>query len=109
MVLDPADRALVFLDVDSGASLPHRIAVAAGATQVTFYAVMVAIGLTVGLLVRQRREYADTLRGQATEQAITGERLRIAREPNDSVAHALRRRFALGARPVGQGAPTDLR
>jgi signal transduction histidine kinase len=73
----------------SGASLPHRIAVAAGATQVTFYAVMVAIGLTVGLLVRQRREYADRLRGQATEQAIIGERLRIARELHDSVAHSI--------------------
>jgi signal transduction histidine kinase len=73
----------------SGAALPHRIAAAAGATQLTFYAVMVAIGLTIGLLVRQRREYADTLRRQAAEQAIIGERLRIARELHDSVAHSI--------------------
>jgi signal transduction histidine kinase len=73
----------------SGAPSAHRTADAVAATQVTFYAVMVAVGLTIGLLVRQRREYTDALRGQAAEQAIVGERLRIARELHDSVAHSI--------------------
>ncbi|WP_406037436.1 histidine kinase [Micromonospora sp. NBC_00898] len=72
-----------------GGPLPHRIAVAAGATQISFSALLVAVSVTIGLLVRQRREHADTMRAQAAAQAIIGERLRIARELHDSVAHSI--------------------
>lgn len=68
---------------------PHRVTTAAGATPLVFSALTVAVALTVGLLVRQRREHADALRAQAAARAITDERLRIARELHDSVAHSI--------------------
>lgn len=43
----------------------------------------------IGHSVRTRRRYADELRAQAAEQAITAERLRIARELHDMVAHSI--------------------
>ncbi|WP_280677896.1 histidine kinase [Kitasatospora sp. MAA19] len=46
-----------------------------------------AIAWLVGNTVRQNRAHAEALRGRATEQAITAERLRIARELHDMVAH----------------------
>ncbi|GIG87586.1 sensor histidine kinase [Plantactinospora endophytica] len=43
----------------------------------------------IGNSVRSRRQYADALRSQATAQAVTAERLRIARELHDMVAHSI--------------------
>lgn len=43
----------------------------------------------VGNSVRARRQYAEALRAQATVQAVTAERLRIARELHDIVAHSI--------------------
>ncbi|MDH6135569.1 signal transduction histidine kinase [Kitasatospora sp. MAA4] len=47
------------------------------------------IAWLVGRSIRQSREHAETLGAQAAEQAVTAERLRIAREMHDTVAHSI--------------------
>ncbi|MFJ6795031.1 sensor histidine kinase [Streptomyces sp. NPDC091268] len=42
-----------------------------------------------GLLARERREHAVALRAQEVAEAVTAERLRIARELHDMVAHSI--------------------
>ncbi|KIF75864.1 hypothetical protein QR77_22165 [Streptomyces sp. 150FB] len=48
-----------------------------------------AASCLVGLLSRERREHAVALRTQAVAEAVTAERLRIARELHDMVAHSI--------------------
>jgi signal transduction histidine kinase len=48
-----------------------------------------AASCTVGLLSRERREHAVVLRSQEVAEAVTAERLRIARELHDMVAHSI--------------------
>ncbi|MER7843611.1 sensor histidine kinase [Kitasatospora sp. NPDC096077] len=50
-------------------------------------AATVLIAWLIGNTVRQGRAHAEALRGRAAEQAVTAERLRIARELHDMVAH----------------------
>ncbi|GHF51619.1 hypothetical protein GCM10018790_31870 [Kitasatospora xanthocidica] len=45
------------------------------------------IAWLIGNTVHQGRAHTEALRGRATEQAVTAERLRIARELHDMVAH----------------------
>ncbi|MGI5489134.1 sensor histidine kinase [Microtetraspora malaysiensis] len=58
-----------------------------------FLALSVLLGLGVlvawmaGMVIRQRREYDLALRAHAEDRAVTDERLRIARELHDMVAH----------------------
>ncbi|MET9613896.1 sensor histidine kinase [Kitasatospora indigofera] len=52
-------------------------------------ALMMLFAWLIGHSVRQSREAASVARTQATEQAITAERLRIARELHDMVAHSI--------------------
>ncbi|MEU7062708.1 sensor histidine kinase [Streptomyces sp. NPDC046161] len=49
----------------------------------------VAAACTAGLLVRERREHAVALRAQEVSEAVVAERLRIARELHDMVAHSI--------------------
>ncbi|MEV4969799.1 sensor histidine kinase [Streptomyces scopuliridis] len=48
-----------------------------------------AASCMVGLLTRERREHAVALRTQEVAEAVTAERLRIARELHDMVAHSI--------------------
>ncbi|MFE1788079.1 sensor histidine kinase [Streptomyces sp. NPDC059525] len=47
----------------------------------------VVIAWLIGNTIHQNQAHADTVRAQATQQAVTAERLRIARELHDMVAH----------------------
>lgn len=68
----------------SGAGWLHALTVKA-----SYAALLIGIAWSIGNSVRQRREYADALRVQAAAQAVVAERLRIARELHDTVAHSI--------------------
>ena len=50
---------------------------------------LLAVAFIGGVLIRERREHGRALREQAAESAVTAERLRIARELHDMVAHSI--------------------
>ncbi|MGH3256096.1 MAG: sensor histidine kinase [Streptosporangiaceae bacterium] len=52
-------------------------------------ALCVIVVWTIGYIVRQRRRYAVRLQVEAASKAVTQERLRIARELHDVVAHSM--------------------
>jgi signal transduction histidine kinase len=52
-------------------------------------ALCVSIAWFTGYIVRQRRRYAVTLQDEAASKAVAQERLRIARELHDVVAHSM--------------------
>jgi signal transduction histidine kinase len=52
-------------------------------------ALATAIAWMVGDIVRQRREYSEALSAQMAARAVMAERLRIAREVHDLVAHSI--------------------
>ncbi|WP_371501731.1 sensor histidine kinase [Kitasatospora sp. NBC_00374] len=58
-----------------------------GLSVITF--LLTATSCMIGLLVRERREHAVALRSQEVAEAVTAERLRIARELHDMVAHSI--------------------
>jgi signal transduction histidine kinase len=65
------------------AGFPH------GTSPVLAVAVATVIAWLIGQSIRQNRLHAETLRAQAEAQAVTAERLRIARELHDVVAHSI--------------------
>jgi signal transduction histidine kinase len=54
-----------------------------------YIALTVVIGWLVGNSVRQSRVHTEEMHAQAAAQAVTAERLRIAREMHDTVAHSI--------------------
>ncbi|GAB7187190.1 histidine kinase [Kitasatospora sp. Ki12] len=52
-------------------------------------ALLALVAWLVGRSVRQNREHAEALTSRAAAEAVTAERLRIAREMHDTVAHGL--------------------
>ncbi len=50
---------------------------------------LLAVAFIGGVLVRERREHGRALREQVATSAVTAERLRIARELHDMVAHSI--------------------
>ena len=52
-------------------------------------ALMAVVAWLIGNSVRQNRAYTERLTTQAATQAVTAERLRIAREMHDTVAHSI--------------------
>ncbi|GAB3154834.1 sensor histidine kinase [Micromonospora sonneratiae] len=59
------------------------------AAEAILYTLAMITAWMIGNSIRQRREHAAALRVQAATQAITAERLRIARELHDMVAHSI--------------------
>jgi signal transduction histidine kinase len=98
-----ADLALCYI----AAARPRRTSAAAGLMTLIALGVMTAmqgrvntdlllvaalttvLAWVAGSSLRQRRDYAAALRAQATAQAVTAERLRIARDLHDLVAHSI--------------------
>jgi signal transduction histidine kinase len=67
----------------------HSIAFHGGAGPFVPVAFAMVIAWMSGYSVRQRRLYAQTIQEQATSSAVAEERLRIARELHDVVAHSM--------------------
>lgn len=55
----------------------------------TFSGLVLVTGWALGVAARARREHAEELATQQAEQAVAEERLRIARELHDIVAHSM--------------------
>jgi signal transduction histidine kinase len=70
------------------ALLEPSIGVGAGKAAVPL-ALILVVAWAFGSMMRQRRAYATDLQQQAASQAVAEERLRIARELHDVVAHSM--------------------
>ncbi|MCX5231003.1 sensor histidine kinase [Streptomyces sp. NBC_00233] len=86
-----AGRALVLSLGTLAAYLAVRVLAGwdAGTTSTLAVALAAAVAWLLGRSERQSRAYAEQARAQAATQAVTSERLRIAREMHDSVAHSI--------------------
>ncbi|MDR3083383.1 MAG: sensor histidine kinase [Streptomyces sp.] len=62
---------------------------AAGISAEVAVALVTVIAWLLGTFTHQAREHAERVNAQAAAQAVTAERLRIAREMHDTVAHSI--------------------
>ncbi|MGF1426307.1 sensor histidine kinase [Kitasatospora sp. LaBMicrA B282] len=60
-----------------------------GAPPAALFLLLVAVGWLLGNTVREHRAHTEALRARTTIEAITAERLEIARELHDLVAHSI--------------------
>ncbi|MER6915007.1 sensor histidine kinase [Streptomyces sp. NPDC000594] len=81
--------ALVALGVQIGAAGYYREGLSSYLTVLVFLTLMMVTAWTVGHAVHERRQHRADLRARAAEQAVVAERLRIARELHDMVAHSI--------------------
>ncbi|QES46910.1 two-component sensor histidine kinase [Streptomyces venezuelae] len=81
--------ALVALGVQIAGASYYREGSSSFLAASAFLALMMVTAWTVGHSVRERREHTAALQARAAEQAVTAERLRIARELHDMVAHSI--------------------
>ncbi|MCD9143068.1 sensor histidine kinase [Streptomyces albireticuli] len=65
----------------------HRPGTLVGTAVIALMAMVTSCA--VGMLARERREHTVALRSQEVAEAVTAERLRIARELHDMVAHSI--------------------
>ena len=72
---------IVSITLSFVSGMPENTAVPIGLLLIVFW--------TFGSMARQRRAYASGLQQQAASQAVAEERLRIARELHDVVAHSM--------------------
>jgi signal transduction histidine kinase len=61
----------------------------ASSRPIPFAVVAIVAAWVIGYSIRERRMHADALRVQESAQAATAERLRIARELHDMIAHSI--------------------
>ncbi|MFD7133265.1 sensor histidine kinase [Streptomyces sp. NPDC059894] len=81
--------ALAALGTQIGGAVHFRAGASSAVAASVFLTLMTVTAWTVGRSVRERRRHAAALRARAAEQAVTAERLRIARELHDMVAHSI--------------------
>lgn len=84
-----AVSALVAFAVQAAAASYYRTGSDAFLGTVVFLALTLTTAWTTGRSLRERREHAEQLRAQTAARAVTAERLRIARELHDMVAHSI--------------------
>ncbi|MEU6179150.1 sensor histidine kinase [Streptomyces coeruleorubidus] len=87
--LTAAIASMVALGVQIGGASYYREGSSSFLAASAFLALTMVTAWTVGYSVRERRQHAADLRARAAEQAVTAERLRIARELHDMVAHSI--------------------
>jgi signal transduction histidine kinase len=68
---------------------PAKFSYSAHAAVTIFGVLAMAVACMVGMLISERRGHAASLRARAAADAVTAERLRIARELHDMVAHSI--------------------
>ncbi|PSM44705.1 two-component sensor histidine kinase [Streptomyces dioscori] len=84
-----AVAATVALGVQIGAASYYRVGSSSFLATSAFLALSMVTAWTVGHSARERRRHTTALRARTAEQAVTAERLRIARELHDMVAHSI--------------------